>query len=197
MSKWLTYCYSQIGALENLYLFKHRSHPSRTKRSADHITKRLAEDDRVRALLLFTLSLSYVCATWVYLLPCFCLSEHESLSVRVCACACVCGCWCQNQSKDNSVYSRHTTSALRPNLQSVFSQCLVSVELEALLQSVSSQCRAWSPPWVSGHRYLYECICIGRHIMCHYFCVCVCVCVSKSQKPGQWQEMWVKMWVKS
>uniref|UniRef100_A0A673ZC28 Neuroendocrine convertase 1 n=1 Tax=Salmo trutta TaxID=8032 RepID=A0A673ZC28_SALTR len=37
----------QIGALENHYLFKHQTHPSRTKRSADHITKRLSEDDRV------------------------------------------------------------------------------------------------------------------------------------------------------
>ncbi|KAL7844134.1 hypothetical protein SRHO_G00226730 [Serrasalmus rhombeus] len=37
----------QIGVLENHYLFKHHSHPSRTKRSADHITKRLSEDDRV------------------------------------------------------------------------------------------------------------------------------------------------------
>ncbi|XP_060790968.1 neuroendocrine convertase 1 [Neoarius graeffei] len=37
----------QIGALENHYLFKHHYHPSRTKRSADHITKRLSEDDRV------------------------------------------------------------------------------------------------------------------------------------------------------
>uniref|UniRef100_A0A8B9LMN8 Neuroendocrine convertase 1 n=1 Tax=Astyanax mexicanus TaxID=7994 RepID=A0A8B9LMN8_ASTMX len=37
----------QIGALQNHYLFKHQSHPSRTKRSADHITKRLSEDDRV------------------------------------------------------------------------------------------------------------------------------------------------------
>ncbi|KAK2827642.1 hypothetical protein Q7C36_018568 [Tachysurus vachellii] len=37
----------QIGALENHYLFKHYYHPSRTKRSADHITKRLSEDDRV------------------------------------------------------------------------------------------------------------------------------------------------------
>uniref|UniRef100_A0A6Q2ZFF5 Neuroendocrine convertase 1 n=1 Tax=Esox lucius TaxID=8010 RepID=A0A6Q2ZFF5_ESOLU len=37
----------QIGALENHYLFKHQIHPSRTKRSADHITKRLSEDDRV------------------------------------------------------------------------------------------------------------------------------------------------------
>ncbi|XP_059398536.1 neuroendocrine convertase 1-like [Carassius carassius] len=37
----------QIGALENHYLFKRHSHPSRTKRSAAHITKRLSEDDRV------------------------------------------------------------------------------------------------------------------------------------------------------
>ncbi|XP_071774918.1 neuroendocrine convertase 1 [Centroberyx gerrardi] len=37
----------QIGALENHFLFKHRNHPSRMKRSADHITKRLSEDDRV------------------------------------------------------------------------------------------------------------------------------------------------------
>ncbi|XP_067231638.1 neuroendocrine convertase 1 isoform X1 [Chanodichthys erythropterus] len=37
----------QIGALENHYLFKRHNHPSRNKRSADHITKRLSEDDRV------------------------------------------------------------------------------------------------------------------------------------------------------
>uniref|UniRef100_A0A672S4C0 Neuroendocrine convertase 1 n=1 Tax=Sinocyclocheilus grahami TaxID=75366 RepID=A0A672S4C0_SINGR len=37
----------QIGVLENHYLFKRHSHPSRTKRSADHMTKRLSEDDRV------------------------------------------------------------------------------------------------------------------------------------------------------
>ncbi|KAG7246259.1 hypothetical protein CRUP_027489, partial [Coryphaenoides rupestris] len=39
--------YEMIGALENHFLFKHRSHPSRMKRSANHITKRLSEDDRV------------------------------------------------------------------------------------------------------------------------------------------------------
>ncbi|XP_061583813.1 neuroendocrine convertase 1 [Cololabis saira] len=37
----------QIGALEDLYLLKHRNHPHRMKRSAEHITKRLSEDDRV------------------------------------------------------------------------------------------------------------------------------------------------------
>lgn len=37
----------QIGALKDHFLFKHRSHPSRMKRSADHVTKRLSEDDRV------------------------------------------------------------------------------------------------------------------------------------------------------
>ncbi|KAJ8338748.1 hypothetical protein SKAU_G00355340 [Synaphobranchus kaupii] len=37
----------QIGALENHYLFKHHSRPRRARRSADHITKRLSEDDRV------------------------------------------------------------------------------------------------------------------------------------------------------
>uniref|UniRef100_A0A8C9U2I7 Neuroendocrine convertase 1 n=1 Tax=Scleropages formosus TaxID=113540 RepID=A0A8C9U2I7_SCLFO len=37
----------QIGALENHYLFKHNTHPKRTKRSADHMTKRLSEDQRV------------------------------------------------------------------------------------------------------------------------------------------------------
>ncbi|KAG7481259.1 hypothetical protein MATL_G00064660 [Megalops atlanticus] len=37
----------QIGALENHYLLKHRSHPRRTRRSADHITKQLSEDERV------------------------------------------------------------------------------------------------------------------------------------------------------
>ncbi|XP_019130796.1 neuroendocrine convertase 1 isoform X2 [Larimichthys crocea] len=37
----------QIGALQDHFLFKHRNHPSRMKRSADHITRRLSEDDRV------------------------------------------------------------------------------------------------------------------------------------------------------
>uniref|UniRef100_A0AAY4AF72 Neuroendocrine convertase 1 n=1 Tax=Denticeps clupeoides TaxID=299321 RepID=A0AAY4AF72_9TELE len=37
----------QIGALENLYLFRHQNHPGRSKRSAEHVTKRLSEDDRV------------------------------------------------------------------------------------------------------------------------------------------------------
>uniref|UniRef100_A0A8D0CUR1 Neuroendocrine convertase 1 n=1 Tax=Sander lucioperca TaxID=283035 RepID=A0A8D0CUR1_SANLU len=37
----------QIGALEDHFLFKHRNHPSRMKRSASHITRRLSEDDRV------------------------------------------------------------------------------------------------------------------------------------------------------
>ncbi|KAK7916046.1 hypothetical protein WMY93_011807 [Mugilogobius chulae] len=37
----------QIGALDDHYLFKHRRHPRRMKRSAVHITKRLSEDDRV------------------------------------------------------------------------------------------------------------------------------------------------------
>uniref|UniRef100_A0A3B4VKW6 Neuroendocrine convertase 1 n=1 Tax=Seriola dumerili TaxID=41447 RepID=A0A3B4VKW6_SERDU len=37
----------QIGALEDHFLFKHRNHPSRMKRSANHITRQLSEDDRV------------------------------------------------------------------------------------------------------------------------------------------------------
>uniref|UniRef100_A0A8C5I1I3 Neuroendocrine convertase 1 n=1 Tax=Gouania willdenowi TaxID=441366 RepID=A0A8C5I1I3_GOUWI len=37
----------QIGALEDLFLFKHPNHPRRMKRSASHITRRLSEDDRV------------------------------------------------------------------------------------------------------------------------------------------------------
>uniref|UniRef100_A0A8D1M0U9 Neuroendocrine convertase 1 n=1 Tax=Sus scrofa TaxID=9823 RepID=A0A8D1M0U9_PIG len=37
----------QIGSLENHYLFKHKSHPRRSRRSALHITKRLSDDDRV------------------------------------------------------------------------------------------------------------------------------------------------------
>ncbi|XP_041093434.1 neuroendocrine convertase 1-like [Polyodon spathula] len=37
----------QIGSLENHYLFKHQSHPRRSKRNADHFTKRLSEDERV------------------------------------------------------------------------------------------------------------------------------------------------------
>uniref|UniRef100_A0A8C1RGM1 Neuroendocrine convertase 1 n=1 Tax=Cyprinus carpio TaxID=7962 RepID=A0A8C1RGM1_CYPCA len=56
----------KIGALENHYLFKRHSHPSRTKRSAAHITKRLSEDDRVCGtheydpeLLTYSLKLSF------------------------------------------------------------------------------------------------------------------------------------------
>uniref|UniRef100_H0X116 Neuroendocrine convertase 1 n=1 Tax=Otolemur garnettii TaxID=30611 RepID=H0X116_OTOGA len=37
----------QIGSLENHYLFKHKTHPRRSRRSALHITKRLSDDDRV------------------------------------------------------------------------------------------------------------------------------------------------------
>ncbi|XP_043920059.1 neuroendocrine convertase 1 [Protopterus annectens] len=37
----------QIGSLENHYLLRHKSHPRRTRRSLDHITKRLADDERV------------------------------------------------------------------------------------------------------------------------------------------------------
>ncbi|XP_060091637.1 neuroendocrine convertase 1 [Heteronotia binoei] len=37
----------QIGSLENHYLFRHKSHARRSRRSATHITKRLADDHRV------------------------------------------------------------------------------------------------------------------------------------------------------
>lgn len=37
----------QIGSLENHYLFRHNSHPRRSKRSAIHVTKRLSDDERV------------------------------------------------------------------------------------------------------------------------------------------------------
>ncbi|XP_037009750.2 neuroendocrine convertase 1 isoform X2 [Artibeus jamaicensis] len=37
----------QIGSLENHYLFRHKNHPRRSRRSALHITKRLSDDDRV------------------------------------------------------------------------------------------------------------------------------------------------------
>lgn len=37
----------QIGSLENHYLLRHKSHPRRARRSSDHITKRLADDERV------------------------------------------------------------------------------------------------------------------------------------------------------
>nr|XP_056704983.1 neuroendocrine convertase 1 [Euleptes europaea] len=37
----------QIGSLENHYLFRHKSHSKRSRRSAAHITKRLADDHRV------------------------------------------------------------------------------------------------------------------------------------------------------
>ncbi|XP_061116792.1 neuroendocrine convertase 1-like [Conger conger] len=37
----------QIGALENHYLLRHHNHPTRTRRSADHITRQLSRDERV------------------------------------------------------------------------------------------------------------------------------------------------------
>uniref|UniRef100_UPI00398F0ACA neuroendocrine convertase 1 n=1 Tax=Pristiophorus japonicus TaxID=55135 RepID=UPI00398F0ACA len=37
----------QIGALQNHYLLRHNIHPRRSRRSADHFTKRLSEDERV------------------------------------------------------------------------------------------------------------------------------------------------------
>ncbi|XP_064152444.1 neuroendocrine convertase 1-like [Anguilla rostrata] len=37
----------QIGALENHYLLRHHSHPRRTRRSADHMTRWLSQDERV------------------------------------------------------------------------------------------------------------------------------------------------------
>ncbi|KAE8635742.1 hypothetical protein XENTR_v10002722 [Xenopus tropicalis] len=37
----------QIGSLENHYLFRHKAHPRRSRRSAPHLTKRLADDGRV------------------------------------------------------------------------------------------------------------------------------------------------------
>ncbi|XP_072272237.1 neuroendocrine convertase 1 [Pyxicephalus adspersus] len=37
----------QIGSLHNHFLFKHREHPRRSRRSAPHFTKRLTDDDRV------------------------------------------------------------------------------------------------------------------------------------------------------
>lgn len=46
----------QIGALDDHFLFKHRSHPRRMKRGAEHITKRLSEDDRVRSHFRFPTS---------------------------------------------------------------------------------------------------------------------------------------------
>ncbi|GAB1298386.1 Neuroendocrine convertase 1 [Apodemus speciosus] len=42
MTSWV-----RIGSLENHYLFKHKNHPRRSRRSALHITKRLSDDDRV------------------------------------------------------------------------------------------------------------------------------------------------------
>ncbi|NXP09604.1 NEC1 convertase, partial [Thinocorus orbignyianus] len=36
-----------IGSLKNHYLFRHKSHPRRSRRSAIHITKRLSDDERV------------------------------------------------------------------------------------------------------------------------------------------------------
>ncbi|XP_019736960.1 neuroendocrine convertase 1 [Hippocampus comes] len=37
----------QIGALKDHFLFRHRKHPRRMKRSATHVTRQLSEDDRV------------------------------------------------------------------------------------------------------------------------------------------------------
>nr|XP_057901867.1 neuroendocrine convertase 1 [Doryrhamphus excisus] len=37
----------QIGALKDHFLFRHRKHPRRMKRGAEHITRQLSDDDRV------------------------------------------------------------------------------------------------------------------------------------------------------
>lgn len=67
----LSFVCLQIGALENHYLFKRHSHPSRTKRSADHITKRLSEDDRVwdflKALALLSFYVQYMIRKWAFI----------------------------------------------------------------------------------------------------------------------------------
>lgn len=67
----LSFVCLQIGALENHYLFKRHSHPSRTKRSADHITKRLSEDDRVwdfpKALALLSFYVQYTIRKWAFI----------------------------------------------------------------------------------------------------------------------------------
>ncbi|KFV03274.1 Neuroendocrine convertase 1, partial [Pterocles gutturalis] len=48
ISRWLKYAsVLQIGSLKNHYLFRHKSHPRRSRRSAVHITKRLSDDERV------------------------------------------------------------------------------------------------------------------------------------------------------
>lgn len=66
----LSFICLQIGALENHYLFKRHNHPSRTKRSADHITKRLSEDDRVwefsKPLALLSFYVLNVIIKWPY-----------------------------------------------------------------------------------------------------------------------------------
>lgn len=75
----------QIGALEDHFLFKHRNHPSRMKRSADHITRRLSEDDRVRNLFLahpasslIDFEKSHVTQTCHFLHVCRCCGQSSS-----------------------------------------------------------------------------------------------------------------------
>lgn len=67
----LSFICLQIGALENHYLFKRHNHPSRTKRSADHITKRLSEDDRVwgftKPLALLSIYVWYMIIKWPFI----------------------------------------------------------------------------------------------------------------------------------
>nr|XP_028605272.1 neuroendocrine convertase 1-like [Podarcis muralis] len=49
----------QIGSLENHYLFRHKSHPRRLRRSATHITKRLLDDQRVSIAFAVSRRLQY------------------------------------------------------------------------------------------------------------------------------------------
>lgn len=70
----------QIGALEDHFLFKHRNHPSRMKRSADHITRRLAEDDRVSGYELVLLCPQ----SFVFLFLIFKRLKKPNVSTRLC-----------------------------------------------------------------------------------------------------------------
>lgn len=67
----LSFICLQIGALKNHYLFKRHNHPSRTKRSADHITKRLSEDDRVwdftKPFALLSIYVRYMIIKWPFI----------------------------------------------------------------------------------------------------------------------------------
>lgn len=64
----------QIGALEDHFLFKHRKHPRRMKRSAGHMTKQLSEDDRVSGVFYLLSCPGMLTITWnIKVTTCLCV----------------------------------------------------------------------------------------------------------------------------